>query len=57
MNSEQENIYYAKNGIGYKEVCAIKYLSRWRGNNDIGDLYRVGELIDKLIEEAKADGY
>ena len=50
--------YIHKNGIGYLEGCAIKYLSRWREKGGVGDLLKAQHFIDKLIEEeghGKAD--
>ena len=44
-----------KNGIGFVEGCAIKYLCRWRNKNGIEDLKKARHFIDLLIEmETKA---
>lgn len=43
-----------RNGIGFIEGCAIKYLSRWRNKNGVADLKKARHFIDLLIElEAK----
>lgn len=39
-----------KNGIGYMEGCAIKYLARWRNKNGIEDLKKAKHFIELLIE-------
>ena len=39
-----------KNGIGYMEGCAIKYLTRWRAKNGIEDMRKARHFIDLLIE-------
>lgn len=50
-----------RNGIGFMEGCAIKYLCRWRKKNGIEDLEKAKHFIDLLIEmerngqDAKAD--
>lgn len=45
-----------KNGIGFVEGCAIKYLCRWRNKNGIEDLKKARHFIDLLIEmEDKSD--
>lgn len=48
--------YIHKNGIGFAEGCAIKYLSRWRVKNGVEDLRKARHFIDLLIEmETTAD--
>tara|TARA_B110000503_G_C7026864_1_gene362258 strand:+ start:257 stop:460 length:204 start_codon:yes stop_codon:yes gene_type:complete len=42
--------YIHKNGIGFCEGCAIKYLSRWRLKGGISDLEKAKHFIDLLIE-------
>ena len=42
--------YIHKNGIGFAEGCAIKYLSRWRAKGGIEDLRKARHFIDMLIE-------
>lgn len=42
--------YVHKNGIGYMEGSAIKYLSRWRDKGGIEDLKKARHFIDLLIE-------
>jgi hypothetical protein len=42
--------YIARNGIGYLEGCAIKYLSRWQDKGGLADLQKARHYIDKLIE-------
>lgn len=42
--------FIARNGIGYLEGCAIKYLSRWRQKGGVADLRKARHYIDKLIE-------
>lgn len=39
-----------KNGIGYMEGCAIKYLSRWKKKNGRQDLLKARHYIDLLLE-------
>ena len=39
-----------RNGIGFCEGCAIKYLSRWRSKGGISDLEKAKHFIDLLIE-------
>lgn len=46
--------YIHKNGIGFCEGCAIKYLTRWKAKGGIEDLKKARHFIDLLIEmEAK----
>ena len=42
--------YIHKNGIGFAEGCAIKYLTRWRVKNGVEDLKKARHFIDMLIE-------
>lgn len=42
--------YIYRNGIGFCEGAAIKYLSRWRGKGGIEDLRKARHFIDMLIE-------
>ena len=39
-----------KNGIGFCEGSAIKYLTRWREKGGIEDLKKARHFIDLLIE-------
>ncbi len=39
-----------KNGIGFCEGAAIKYLCRWRVKNGLEDLKKARHFIDLLIE-------
>jgi hypothetical protein len=39
-----------RNGIGYMEGNAIKYLTRWRSKGGIEDLRKAKHYIDLLIE-------
>lgn len=39
-----------RNGIGFCEGAAIKYLARWRNKNGIEDLRKARHFIDLLIE-------
>lgn len=39
-----------RNGIGYMEGAAIKYLCRWKGKNGIEDLRKAKHYIDLIIE-------
>ena len=49
--------YIHRNGIGFAEGCAIKYLSRWRVKNGVEDLRKARHFIDLLIEsETAVDG-
>jgi hypothetical protein len=42
--------YIHKNGIGFCEGSAIKYLTRWREKGGIEDLRKAKHFIDILIE-------
>lgn len=42
--------YIHKNGIGFAEGCAIKYLTRWRSKGGVGDLMKARHFIDMLVE-------
>lgn len=48
--------YITKNGIGFAEGCAIKYLSRWRAKNGVEDLKKARHFIDMLIESEEKNG-
>lgn len=49
--------YIHKNGIGFCEGSAIKYLTRWRAKGGIEDLKKARHFIDLLIEmEARRPG-
>lgn len=39
-----------KNGIGFCEGSAIKYLARWRAKGGIEDLKKARHFIDLLIQ-------
>ena len=39
-----------RNGIGFCEGAAIKYLSRWRGKGGVEDLRKAIHFIEMLIE-------
>lgn len=39
-----------RNGIGFCEGCAIKYLARWRSKGGLQDLQKARHFIDLLIE-------
>ena len=39
-----------RNGIGFVEGCAIKYLCRWRQKNGVEDLKKAKHFIEMLIE-------
>lgn len=45
-----------KNGIGFIEGCAIKYLCRWRQKNGVDDLKKAKHYIDLLIEMEEVNG-
>jgi len=42
--------YIARNGIGFFEGNAIKYLSRWKDKGGIEDIRKAAHYIQKLIE-------
>lgn len=42
--------YIHRNGIGFCEGSAIKYLSRWRQKGGMQDLRKARHFIDLLIE-------
>jgi hypothetical protein len=42
--------YIHKNGIGFCEGSAIKYLTRWREKGGVEDLKKAKHFIDLLIE-------
>tara|TARA_R110000824_G_scaffold27706_1_gene93839 strand:+ start:331 stop:543 length:213 start_codon:yes stop_codon:yes gene_type:complete len=48
--------YCHRNGLGYCESSAIKYLTRWKNKNGIADLEKAKHFIELLIEFAEADG-
>jgi hypothetical protein len=39
-----------KNGIGFMEGNAIKYISRWRSKGGVEDLKKARHYLDMLIE-------
>ena len=39
-----------RNGIGFAEGSAIKYLTRWRAKGGVEDLKKARHFIDMLIE-------
>lgn len=39
-----------RNGIGFAEWCAIKYLCRWRNKGGIQDLEKAKHCIEMLID-------
>ncbi len=39
-----------RNGIGFIEGCAIKYLCRWRVKGGVDDLRKARHFLDLLIE-------
>ncbi len=39
-----------RNGIGFIEGCAIKYLCRWRVKGGVEDLKKARHFLDLLIE-------
>jgi len=45
-----------RNGIGFCEGAAIKYLSRWRGKGGVEDLRKAIHFIEMLIELETNDG-
>lgn len=47
--------YIHRNGIGYLEGNAIKYLSRWREKGGLQDLLKAKHYVEKLIEECEAE--
>jgi hypothetical protein len=47
--------YCHRNGLGYCESSAIKYLTRWKNKNGIADLEKAKHFIELLIEFAEAD--
>ena len=49
--------YIHKNGIGFLEGNAIKYLTRWRRKGGIEDLRKARHCIDLLIELLLEDGH
>lgn len=42
--------YIHKNGIGFMEGSAIKYLTQWRDKGGIEDLKKAKHFIEMLIE-------
>lgn len=49
--------FLQKNGLGWCESNAIKYLCRWRNKNGLEDLKKARHYIDLLIEiEGLKDG-
>lgn len=45
-----------RNGIGYLEGVATKYLCRWREKNGIQDLRKAEHYVIKLLEEIDEQG-
>ncbi len=50
----QPATFILRNGIGFHEGSAIKYLCRWRKKGGIEDLKKARHFIDMLIEDAEA---
>lgn len=46
--------YIHRNGIGFMEGAAIKYLSRWRAKNGLEDLRKAAHMIELLLEMESA---
>lgn len=44
-----------RNGIGFCEGAAIKYLCRWRDKGGVADLEKARHFIDLLIEMERAE--
>lgn len=42
--------YIHRNGIGFMEGAAIKYLSRWRTKGGLEDLRKAAHMIELLLE-------
>lgn len=42
--------YCHKNGLGFCESAAVKYVSRWRAKGGIEDLKKAIHMIELLIE-------
>lgn len=42
--------YCHKNGLGYCESIAIRYISRWKGKDGVKDLEKAKHAIELLIE-------
>lgn len=42
--------FVERNGLGYLEGCATKYVSRWRKKNGVQDLEKSLHYVEKLIE-------
>lgn len=47
--------YIHKNGLGYIEGCAVKYVSRWRQKGGVEDLKKARHFLDLLIEMEAGD--
>ena len=45
-----------RNGIGFCEGAAIKYLARWRSKGGLEDLRKARHFIDLLIEMEQGQG-
>lgn len=45
--------YIHRNGIGFAEGCAIKYLTRWKDKGGVQDLKKARHFIDLLIDEVE----
>lgn len=45
-----------RNGIGFMEGNAIKYLTRWRSKGGLEDLKKARHYIDMLIEMETKNG-
>ncbi len=52
----QPATFILRNGIGFHEGSAIKYLCRWRKKGGVEDLKKARHFIDMLIEDAEEAG-
>lgn len=50
----QPATFILRNGIGFHEGSAIKYLCRWRKKGGVEDLKKARHFIDMLIEDTEA---
>tara|TARA_R110000824_G_scaffold137613_2_gene301830 strand:+ start:558 stop:788 length:231 start_codon:yes stop_codon:yes gene_type:complete len=48
-------VFIMKNNIPFAEGCIIKYVCRWKGNNNLEDLRKAKHYIDMLISDYVSD--
>lgn len=49
--------YAIANGLPFLEGSIVKYVTRWRDKEGIRDLEKIIHYAEKLIEQARAEGF